>query len=117
MTPAHEPADEPRLEETPDAADGIGPTGGAALIEHDGVANAEAPNVDQGCVYSSRCFTKERETDRFGPLEKCFPPPGRPLPLHSASYSATGRDATGTFNGGANDPPNLGAGEMPGRAT
>ncbi|GAA6019443.1 hypothetical protein JCM8202_001811 [Rhodotorula sphaerocarpa] len=78
VTPAHEPADEPRLEETPDAADGIGPTGGAALIEHDGVANAEAPNVDQG---------------------------------------ATGRDATGTFNGGANDPPNLGAGEMPGRAT
>lgn len=36
---------------------------------------------------------------------------------HSAEYSATGRDATGAFDGGANDPPNLGAGVMPGRAT
>ncbi|POY72173.1 hypothetical protein BMF94_4810 [Rhodotorula taiwanensis] len=72
----------PVLEDAPDAVDGIGPTGGAALIEHEGVANADAPNVDQG-----------------------------------AEYSATGRDATGTFDGGANDPPNLGAGVMPGRAT
>ncbi|EGU11301.1 hypothetical protein RTG_02773 [Rhodotorula toruloides ATCC 204091] len=34
-----------------------------------------------------------------------------------AAYNASGRDATGSFDGGANDPPNLGAGEMPGRST
>ncbi|GAA5904817.1 hypothetical protein JCM8208_001365 [Rhodotorula glutinis] len=30
-----------------------------------------------------------------------------------AAYSTAGRDATGTFDGGAHDPPNLGAGQMP----
>ncbi|GAA5979928.1 hypothetical protein JCM5350_005543 [Sporobolomyces pararoseus] len=31
-------------------------------------------------------------------------------------YSATGRDATGSFDGGANEEiPNLGAGELPGK--
>ncbi|TNY19368.1 hypothetical protein DMC30DRAFT_307410 [Rhodotorula diobovata] len=30
-----------------------------------------------------------------------------------AAYSTAGRDPTGTFDGGANDPPNLGPGEMP----
>ncbi|BGP25816.1 hypothetical protein Rt10032_c06g2775 [Rhodotorula toruloides] len=34
-----------------------------------------------------------------------------------AAYNAAGRDATGSFDGGANDPPNLGAGEMPSRST
>lgn len=69
-----------QLSDTPDAVDGLGPTGGAASIEHD--AGAQGGFDSQG-----------------------------------APYSATGRDATGTFDGGANDPPNLGAGLMPGRAT
>ncbi|KWU41551.1 hypothetical protein RHOSPDRAFT_36921 [Rhodotorula sp. JG-1b] len=69
-----------QLSDTPDAVDGLGPTGGAASIEHD--ARVQGGADSQG-----------------------------------APYSATGRDATGTFDGGANDPPNLGAGIMPGRAT
>ncbi|GAA5871219.1 hypothetical protein JCM3774_006828 [Rhodotorula dairenensis] len=69
-----------QLADAPDAVDGLGPTGGAALIEHDGVQG----NAD---------------------------------PTRGVPYSATGRDATGTFDGGANDPPNLGAGIMPGKAT
>jgi hypothetical protein len=31
----------------------------------------------------------------------------------ASSYNALGRDATGSFNGGANDPPNHGAGIVP----
>lgn len=69
-----------QLSDTPDAVDGLGPTGGAASIEHD--AGVQGGVDSQG-----------------------------------APYSATGRDATGSFDGGANDPPNLGAGIMPGRAT
>ncbi|GAA5987530.1 hypothetical protein JCM10908_001993 [Rhodotorula pacifica] len=80
--PASHDSSAPQLADAPDAVDGLGPTGGAALIEHDGVQNADAPDATQG-----------------------------------APYSATGRDATGSFDGGANDPPNLGAGIMPGRAT
>ncbi|BGP41412.1 hypothetical protein JCM10450v2_005453 [Rhodotorula kratochvilovae] len=74
------------------AVDSLGVTGGAERL-----------SSDRGDATFSGDI--ERESGDGG-AEEGFAPA-------YAAYNASGRDATGSFDGGANDPPNFGPGEMP----
>ncbi|GJN90244.1 hypothetical protein Rhopal_003243-T1 [Rhodotorula paludigena] len=74
----------------PDAADNLGVTGGAERL-----------SSDRGDATFSGDIERE-SGDGETTLSPAY-----------MAYNASGRDATGSFDGGANDPPNLGPGEMP----
>ncbi|GAA6055220.1 hypothetical protein JCM3770_000721 [Rhodotorula araucariae] len=74
-----------------------------AVDSHDVTSGAKRLSSDRGDATFSGDI--ERESGDGGAEEGYAPA--------YAAYNASGRDATGSFDGGANDPPNLGPGEMP----
>ncbi|GAA6015838.1 hypothetical protein JCM10207_008813 [Rhodosporidiobolus poonsookiae] len=83
--------------------------------------NSDTSNFEQGPAPTGDLGTDahQLDTDRgdatfSGDIER---ESGSGVEQDYTAYNASGRDATGSFNGGANeDIENLGAGEMPGRS-